>query len=443
MIATVQSGDGTVTLSDFLRNWSCCSCQHSIQLRLCRHHVLALKAVYPNLSRQQFGDQLLQMAGRKFGAEHSCHRGLGGMQPLSRKLDDIQLAATKYATPVEQAVHVHQDIQATLAATLPGNSVMALARANLAQLQQSLPIECRPTQDQALQNMREGQIFSLQSHAQAVVPCQPLSGLQPPPAVASPQQLLTCDDYSGKSDGHIQQCSSIEPALEMMPIQQSGASVSNEHRMLQASGSAQAGKLDQHGAVMVIDAALQPMLSSREPPQVPDSQVQASSKPATITPSKRSALSGGSDLKVELETVLEDMCHPGLPAMQRRYIFASLQQGLRRAAEKIQQHRDRSGPPDISIVEQFESRVGHEYRPYYSPGRHKSAAEGSSTVAKAKALMVAQLTVGQGNNLQPTAIKKKHDSNKKPRTLAGRSEKIHDKLAAGSKNKENQNGTAE
>lgn len=91
--ATVASSSSSVKLCDFLRNWSCCSCKRATQQQLCYHHVLALLARFPQVTNKTFSDTLIRWAGRKFGADTFCHRGLGGMKALTDKLQEHASAA--------------------------------------------------------------------------------------------------------------------------------------------------------------------------------------------------------------------------------------------------------------------------------------------------------------------------------------------------------------
>jgi hypothetical protein len=97
--ADVQASNSVVVLHDALRNWGCCSCKHATQQSLCYHHVLVLLAVYPHIDTIVFSNHLLQIAGRKFGAISCCHRGMGGMQPLTDKLKSLEEEALKQFTP--------------------------------------------------------------------------------------------------------------------------------------------------------------------------------------------------------------------------------------------------------------------------------------------------------------------------------------------------------
>jgi hypothetical protein len=91
--ATVVGDTGTHVLTNVLNDWGCCSCRKAIQQTICYHQVLALIASYPTVGTIDFSDSLLRWAGRKFGADTYCHRGPGGMQPLSDRLKDLTVAA--------------------------------------------------------------------------------------------------------------------------------------------------------------------------------------------------------------------------------------------------------------------------------------------------------------------------------------------------------------
>jgi hypothetical protein len=58
-----------------------------------------LLAAYPHIDKIVFSNHLLQVAGRKFGAASCCHRGIGGMQPLTDRLKMLEEAALKQFTP--------------------------------------------------------------------------------------------------------------------------------------------------------------------------------------------------------------------------------------------------------------------------------------------------------------------------------------------------------
>jgi hypothetical protein len=296
--ATVQCSAGTVTLPDCLQNWSCCSCNSAIQLRLCCHHVLALMAAFPRVPSKDFGDLLLQTAGRRFGAENCCHRGLGGMHPLSHKLEELDAAAEKRAASVQPAVSVPQASHTTL-------PFVSVGITNLVQLQEW-------KQDVAPHNIGQEQ----------------------------------------------------QPA-------------------------------------------------SRVP---------------SLTPSKRSALSGGEDLKRKLDGVLATLCGDSLPDQERRIIYKSLLVGLQHAEDRAQNHKDGEIAPSVAFGERFEAKACHVYRPQFSPGRHRSAAEQSTMSggrggnARKDALMEAQLMVGEGNKFIPTATKQHQNHRKPARTM---SERVH------------------
>jgi hypothetical protein len=99
--ARVSGSERTYVLHDVLRNWGCCTCHRATQQLLCYHHVLALLAVFPHASthKTHFSGQLLQIAGRKFGANSYCHRGIGGIQPLTDKLKGAEEALLKKIAP--------------------------------------------------------------------------------------------------------------------------------------------------------------------------------------------------------------------------------------------------------------------------------------------------------------------------------------------------------
>lgn len=98
----VQARDASSTdagrryqLNDCVNDWSCCSCQKAGQLQLYPHHVLALMRIYANVPIKDFGDTLVQCAGRKFGEKAFCQRGVGDMLPLSLNLINARNTVTQ------------------------------------------------------------------------------------------------------------------------------------------------------------------------------------------------------------------------------------------------------------------------------------------------------------------------------------------------------------
>jgi hypothetical protein len=102
-IATVAGETGKHTLKNVLDDWGCCSCKKAMQQQICYHHVLALLASFPQVKTKDFSDMLMRSAGRRFGADGHCHRGLGGMTSFSNRLKEVELAMTEaQGTPILQ-----------------------------------------------------------------------------------------------------------------------------------------------------------------------------------------------------------------------------------------------------------------------------------------------------------------------------------------------------
>jgi hypothetical protein len=87
--ARVTLAEHKHNLTDVLHTWGCCSCSLSKQEQMCRHHVLVLLHIFPDVDSTTFSNQLMKFAGRKFGATGMCFPGVGGMQPLCDKLSAL------------------------------------------------------------------------------------------------------------------------------------------------------------------------------------------------------------------------------------------------------------------------------------------------------------------------------------------------------------------
>lgn len=66
------------------------------------HHVAALTNPYPRESQRQFNGTVVMYAGLRFGAHGFYHRGLGGIEPLYKKLENLQNESEVVQTDVQQ-----------------------------------------------------------------------------------------------------------------------------------------------------------------------------------------------------------------------------------------------------------------------------------------------------------------------------------------------------
>jgi hypothetical protein len=126
--ARVTIAEHKYNLTDVLRTWGCCARSLSKQVQLCRHHVLVLMHIFPEVHGTTFSNQLLRLAGRKFGANGMCYPRVGGMQPLCDTLSALQ-------QEVETAPHSKQSTAPALPPAIqpaiqPNTSDPLIERAN-------------------------------------------------------------------------------------------------------------------------------------------------------------------------------------------------------------------------------------------------------------------------------------------------------------------------
>jgi hypothetical protein len=102
-IAAVAGETAKRTLKNVLDDWGCCSCKKAMEQQICYHHVLAHMASFPKVKTNDFSDMLMRSAGRWFGADGHCQRGLGGLTSFSNRLKEVDLAMTEaQGTPILQ-----------------------------------------------------------------------------------------------------------------------------------------------------------------------------------------------------------------------------------------------------------------------------------------------------------------------------------------------------
>jgi hypothetical protein len=167
------------------------------------------------------------------------------------------------------------------------------------------------------------------------------------------------------------------------------------------------------------------MQTPQSPPRTDLTEPMHAQTPKTqaLTPSKRSAASEGQDLCQLLSICKEVLCDPNLASPCRRVLHKATHTALSEAVKKAEAIR-RGELHVMKHQRTFESKVGHGYKPTYSPARRKSASERCSTYkARQKARLAAQLTVGQGE-MPVSEFQKAQNDRRKQHSLQDRRKRI-------------------